>query len=303
MISVIIPLYNKERFILEALYSVLNQSYADFEVVIVDDGSTDGSVEIVQGVSDTRIRLVSQQNAGPSAARNRGVREAYYDWIVFLDADDMMLPDSLATFASVIANHSDISIICSNYYFHVEGREDALYSYRYREGWVSNNFRSWVFHHCAPRPGAGMFRRDILLKFPFDEHLRRYEDVEIIFRLMKTYRIWQITKATVLYNCDNVEASRDFSDISKDFLGHLDFGNKSFFQTLALYQLFLNSVRIYPQQSYALYTYWYHRYDLKIICKLIDIYCRYAERFVKYKDLKLLWKRIKFILSVGRLNK
>ena len=148
-----------------------------------------------------------------------------------------------------------------------------------------------------------MFRRDILLKFPFDEHLRRYEDVEIIFRLMKTYRIWQITKATVLYNCDNVEASRDFSDISKDFLGHLDFGNKSFFQTLALYQLFLNSVRIYPQQSYALYTYWYHRYDLRIICKLIDIYCRYAEKFVKYKDLKLLWKRIKFILSVGRLNK
>lgn len=111
MISVIIPLYNKERFILEALYSVLNQSYADFEVVIVDDGSTDGSVEIVQGVSDSRIRLVSQQNAGPSAARNRGVREAYYDWIVFLDADDMMLPDSLATFASVIASHSDIPII------------------------------------------------------------------------------------------------------------------------------------------------------------------------------------------------
>ena len=76
MISVVIPLYNKEKQIAYTLQSVYNQTFQDFEIVIIDDGSTDGSVAEVEKFRDSRIRLIHQQNAGVSAARNRGIEEA-----------------------------------------------------------------------------------------------------------------------------------------------------------------------------------------------------------------------------------
>ena len=97
-ISVIIPLYNKGQIIERTVKSVLCQSYPHFELIIVDDGSTDNSVEIVRQFDDERIQLIQQPNAGPSAARNTGVRNAKTEWIVFLDGDDEFLPNALAIF-------------------------------------------------------------------------------------------------------------------------------------------------------------------------------------------------------------
>ena len=88
MISVVIPLYNKEKQIRATLESVLSQAFQDFEIVIVNDGSTDRSVEEAAAVCDKRIRVVHQKNAGVSAARNRGIEEARGEFIAFLDADD-----------------------------------------------------------------------------------------------------------------------------------------------------------------------------------------------------------------------
>lgn len=97
MISVVIPLYNKEQQIAKTLQTVLNQTYQDFEIVIVNDGSTDRSVDEVKKFSDPRIRLINQKNGGVSAARNRGIEEAKGEYIAFLDADDIWAKDHLET--------------------------------------------------------------------------------------------------------------------------------------------------------------------------------------------------------------
>src|SRR5574344_2444204 len=93
--SVVIPLYNKATSITSTIQSVLAQSYAYFEIVIIDDGSTDNSVQNVKLIDDRRIRLISKQNGGVSSARNVGIQNAKYDDIAFLDADDYLEPTYL----------------------------------------------------------------------------------------------------------------------------------------------------------------------------------------------------------------
>jgi glycosyltransferase involved in cell wall biosynthesis len=96
-VSVIIPLYNRGEYIKRAIDSVLSQTYQNFEIIIIDDGSTDGSSDVVKRFPDTRIRLLSQENQGVSAARNKGAGNASSDFLAFLDADDEWLPDHLET--------------------------------------------------------------------------------------------------------------------------------------------------------------------------------------------------------------
>lgn len=117
MISVVIPLYNKARQIETTMQSVLAQSYADFEVVVVDDGSTDGSAELVEQIGDSRIRVVRQANAGVSAARNRGIAEAKGEFVALLDGDDLWKPNYLATQAALAAKYPECDVFAVNYEF------------------------------------------------------------------------------------------------------------------------------------------------------------------------------------------
>lgn len=117
MISVVIPLYNKEQSIASTLQTVLNQTYQDFEIVIVNDGSTDHSVEEITKVLDPRIRLIHQENAGVSAARNRGIEEAKGEYIAFLDADDEWKSDYLKTQYELTQKYPECSVFACNYEF------------------------------------------------------------------------------------------------------------------------------------------------------------------------------------------
>lgn len=115
MISIIIPLYNAARFIAETLQSVQAQTYTDWECLVIDDGSTDNGAEIVQRIAqaDTRIRYVYQSNAGPSAARNHGLRLAKGDYIQFLDADDWFPPQRFERMLSAYMQTSEKVILYS----------------------------------------------------------------------------------------------------------------------------------------------------------------------------------------------
>jgi glycosyltransferase involved in cell wall biosynthesis len=107
IVSVVIPLYNKEPHVKRALRSVLNQTIQDFEIIVVDDGSTDKSLQKVKSFSDPRIRLITQENSGVSIARNKGIEEANFKLIAFLDADDEWMPDYLETILRLRENYPD----------------------------------------------------------------------------------------------------------------------------------------------------------------------------------------------------
>jgi glycosyltransferase involved in cell wall biosynthesis len=103
-ISIVMPLYNKAGQVLKTIASVTAQTLSDWELVVVDDGSTDGGPALVRALGDARIRVVSQANAGVSAARNRGIELARADLIAFLDADDLWLPQFLAAILALQAD-------------------------------------------------------------------------------------------------------------------------------------------------------------------------------------------------------
>ncbi|WP_159522024.1 glycosyltransferase family 2 protein [Sunxiuqinia indica] len=118
MFSIVIPLYNKSHTIERTLGSVLHQSFKDYEIIIVNDGSTDNSVEVIRGfTSDPRIRIIEQENGGVSVARNKGIKEANYEYIAFLDGDDDWAPLYLETISKAIEMYPESGMIsCAGYY-------------------------------------------------------------------------------------------------------------------------------------------------------------------------------------------
>ncbi|MDY7116711.1 glycosyltransferase family A protein [Halomonas sp. SSL-5] len=115
MFSVVIPLYNKEAHIAKTLDSVLSQTYSEFEIIVVDDGSTDNGAPIVNSFDDARVKLFHQENAGVSTARNRGICEANFEYIAFLDADDFWDADYLLEMSHLIESSPGCGLYGSAY--------------------------------------------------------------------------------------------------------------------------------------------------------------------------------------------
>jgi glycosyltransferase involved in cell wall biosynthesis len=113
MFDIVMPLYNKANFVPETVESALAQTFRDWTLLVVDDGSTDGSVAAVEAFNDPRIRVLRQTNAGPGAARNLGITSGTSDWIAFLDADDVWLPDHLAVLDSIRRRFPEAALIGS----------------------------------------------------------------------------------------------------------------------------------------------------------------------------------------------
>lgn len=115
MFSIVIPLYNKEKQIANTIKSVQNQTFQEFEIVIVNDGSTDNSANIVKQINDKQIRLINQPNGGVSSARNTGIKNASSEYIAFLDADDEWREDYLETIFNMINQYPECDVFATNY--------------------------------------------------------------------------------------------------------------------------------------------------------------------------------------------
>lgn len=278
-ISIVIPLYNKGPYIKTSIDSVLNQTYDDYELVIVDDGSTDNSVEVIKNsYTSEKIRIIQKENGGPSSARNRGVQEARGEWIVFLDADDLLLPKALSYFSSLIKKNQDVNYIVCNYYI-AYNREAKLFTTHKHKGIVKNPFFLEAIRELTDRPGSSIIKRELLLQHPFNIILRRFEDAESQYEIMRRNMVYQSPIPVMISNRDAGSASLYRKNIEEDFVGYLEFEGKSFWEQMALFHLALDCKRGYPEDAERLYRKIYRRIDLNIAFLLMRIYWR-IDRYI-----------------------
>ncbi len=202
-ISVIITAYNSADFIERSVTSVLNQDFQDFELIVVDDGSTDNTCEILQN-SNFNLKLISQKNGGPSSARNTGIKAANSDLLCFLDADDYWESSKLSIQYKKSIDHQDVNIFCCNLMNVKNGislgkRFNVSRIFRdenvYKEGVIENYIQPrgrYSFH----APSSIMVRKSIFNKYGlFDTALKSVEDSEIVLR-------WAIHGEKIFYQDD-----------------------------------------------------------------------------------------------------
>jgi glycosyltransferase involved in cell wall biosynthesis len=191
-ISAVIPAYNAAAYIERAIRSVLAQSRAADEIIIIDDGSTDNTVQVVQRFAD-KVKLIQQPNAGVSAARNAGIRAACGDWIAFLDADDEWLPEYLKAQSEVLSRNPHLVWSAANYMTCYAGRQAAEISPDFAEAllcgrdYVDDYFGAYRngFIGCSD---TMLIRKNVLLEaglFPVNLHIA--EDIDLWWRIAYRY--------------------------------------------------------------------------------------------------------------------
>jgi glycosyltransferase involved in cell wall biosynthesis len=270
MISVVIPLYNKELTIEKSLKTVLSQDYDDFEVVVVNDGSTDRSAEIVKGIYDSRICLIEQENGGPSKARNTGVKNAKGEWVVFLDADDELTECALKKMMLEVRKYPDADIVDFNGY--IRSRERMSLRYHPLVGKVSNPLCAFYYRKITPGCGHSIFRASFAKQYPYDERLRRFEDCDILLRMLPKAKVYSSQYITEIHDMNYAEASNARKDIKEDFTGYLDMSKGGFWYKMCVFRTFLEEREHYAEECHRLYPSWYKRYDLIVIMKMLALF-------------------------------
>lgn len=274
MISVIIPLYNRETTIARCINSVVIQSLSDWELIIVDDGSTDRSSAIVKTyLSDDRVKYLPKPNGGVSSARNYGIRNAKGGWITYVDADDYFMPDALEILLS-LAKKYNVDIATGNFFTELNGeRHSALWGKR--ERLVNDNFRSWFFHNALPRAGAVLFKAELLKKYLFDESLCRYEDAKSLFDILRVNQMAYTPSYVMVYSQDNLGLSKRASHFSHDFISCMDFCGKPFWEKILLGNLISQGLILYTDYSVQIKE----KYRSYIRWRYYAIYFNYVYRF------------------------
>lgn len=197
LFTVIVPTYNRGHLLPRALRSVQQQYFENWELIVVDDGSTDHTRELVLALGDARIRYFFQENRGRSAARNLGIRQSRGSFICFLDDDDYYLRHHLSSFADLLdsGNYSDYLLRTGMYSIGL-GRLRIYPQYSKQAGY-GHPLRYFLFHHCSL--GTLCIPRTILRGIAFSEELEDWEDTHLICRLLARYPLMQLNALTYAY--------------------------------------------------------------------------------------------------------
>jgi glycosyltransferase involved in cell wall biosynthesis len=204
-ISVVVPLYNKQEYIGRCLNSILAQTMRKFEIVVVDDGSTDGGLDFVRAIPDERLRIITQQNAGPGAARNRGVAESKADLVALLDADDEWMPGFLEAIHDLSLRHPQAGLFATGYRRLLDTghvREVTLRGSGRSSHLIENYFslaRTSEFVTCS----SVAIRKDVFAQVGgFLERARFGEDLDLWARIAARYPIACDSRVLAIYHSE-----------------------------------------------------------------------------------------------------
>jgi len=202
--SVVIPLYNKENFVLKTIDSVQNQSFNDFEIIIVEDCSTDASWEVVKAINDQRIKIIKHsENKGLSAARNTGIKNATSNYITFIDADDLWHPLFLEEIAHLINKYPDSKLYASNYREIYKNFKAILPNNNItnlpEQSVIENYFDLSLAQPLYCHSGF-CFKKEVVDKVGYyDESICYAEDIDFNIRANSIYKLAYSKKALVDY--------------------------------------------------------------------------------------------------------
>jgi len=203
LVTVLMPVYNAERFLREAIDSILHQTLTQFEFLILDDGSTDSSVSIIQSYTDPRIRFIqNEKNLGISATLNRGIEVASCELIARMDADDISYPERLQKQYDFFQNNKDVALL-STWAREITETGDVIRTEKWRRPFFYYNltFECWIYHPSV------MYRRSAVLDVgaystPYSE------DYDLWWQLSRKYKMDHLTETLVDYRLTDVSLYR-----------------------------------------------------------------------------------------------
>ena len=216
-VSVIVPVYNAEKYVAQCLNSIINQTLEEIEVIVINDGSEDGSLEKIQEVQkkDNRIRVINQENKGPASARNRGIKDAKGKYLALWDADDFFESTMLEEMYQVCEeNEADICVVRSQAYDDVTGeyreqewtiKNEMLpaynpFSYKDVSGYIFNVFNGWAWDK--------LFRRDMILENKIEfQDIKSSEDMLFVDMALVTAKKIFVLEKTLAFHRVNVKTS------------------------------------------------------------------------------------------------
>ena len=200
LISILIPAYNAEKYISETITSVLNQTYSKFELIVVDDGSTDNTAKITENFcdNDTRVKLVKQNNAGVSVARNTAFSISKGEYISYLDADDIWEPFNLELWLKKFSEDLELGIVHSDCGSIDENSNKLDYFYNGKEGYIIDELL--LGGQLINGTSGSLIKREIIEhEGGYDSELSTCADQEFFFRIAKKNKVGRVSVVTWYY--------------------------------------------------------------------------------------------------------
>jgi glycosyltransferase involved in cell wall biosynthesis len=217
LVSVIIPSYNSCRFVIEAVESVLLQSYSPIEVIVVDDGSTDDTASVLAPYR-SHVRYVYQANRGLAGARNRGIAEARGELVAFLDADDVWMPEKLARQMEALSGAPQAGLVHTDVLFLEQATGQKSHRKTRKTEYVGDCYRL-LFTRNQLTASSVLLRKECLTRVGwFEESLRRLEDYDLWLRVARHYPFACVGEPLVVYRLHNNNLSRATLEMRKDEL-------------------------------------------------------------------------------------